>query len=430
VTNDGNVSLSRRWADAGLYFGTNEDSSAAIHSSELFQRICEIAADAATKTQCCGCLVLDFCSGFLRAMNPDHDCSPFLAMHRFMGTHSQPLQEYLSSLPAGKTRELFEALSGAPPPAGTNAGVRAGCEQRPETAVVFVSDRCLNNCIFCAPALMRKEGKALSDEAIQQFISQSASQGVRTLVFSGAGEPVLNPMIPDFVHLAKIKGIERTIITTSGAGLTKEMLERLEKSGNDVLVFSLHGIAGTHDAIVGRGGAFSELREAMDLAKKTSMQVRLNTCLVRSNLTQLLEIIALGREYCALEHNLSFPERSGNALDHGALLPSYREAQEALCALPWDELEHVVLDNMPRCLAPAGARCINAPGRIKYKDLKQSRIMQAALNFGNNIIPEPCQRARCRWLDICPGIDKAYVRMHGLPEVLPQAGLPGEQVSP
>ena len=88
-------------------------------------------------------------------------------------------------------------------------------------AVVFSSFECTNNCIFCAPAYDRSKNPPDLDKEIFDFIAESSRSGIKTLFFTGAGEPTLNPSLVDYVRFAKDNGIDNLFMFTNGYGITE-----------------------------------------------------------------------------------------------------------------------------------------------------------------------------------------------------------------
>jgi radical SAM protein with 4Fe4S-binding SPASM domain len=423
ITKDGKITLSKRWADENRFFGDISNTIDEIRSSNFFRELNSIKKVGSTiSSECLDCCAFKFCSGYLRALNSTHDCTPFMSLYEFMRSHVPSLKESFATLPKQKKRDVFQAIEKPIQRPPNQYSARRPQVDRPTSAVVFVSNKCTNNCIFCAPADKRKLGHVVSDEKIMDFILRCASEGIKTLLFSGAGEPTLNPNLPEYVTAAKSSGIKRTIITSNGTELSENLLTRLKITGNDAFVFSLHGIGDIHDSTVQHAGSYANVINSISLARKMEMRVGLNTCLVKANLDQIAEILDLGKKYCTLEHTLSFPEWSGNALKKVHLLPSYKEACQALAKLDWGSYPLVAVDNFPRCMIPSGARCVRQSPVIQYQDLSLRIKISTALNFGNNVFPECCTATNCKWMTKCVGVDEEYLHRVGVSEFTDRCG--------
>ena len=414
VSRNGKVSLSRRWADKNRYFGDISSTTGEMQGSPLYAKLKGIAGRVEfSSSECPGCQAENFCSGFLRALDDAYDCGPFLSLHAYLADQIPTLKKRVNALPRQKGHEIAEAISNSIPVPARGGGSETRPVPGPMPAIVYVSDKCINNCIFCAPAHKRGNGNELTDARIKDFILHCSARGTRILTLSGAGEPALNPSLADFVFFAKKAGIKKTFITSSGAAMSNDLISRLKAAGNDGFVFSLHGLMMVHDAAVQRNGAYDELLGAMRFARDQDMEVGLNTCLVQANLPRIESLVELGSAYCTMEHTLCFPEWSGNALNHKNLLLTYKQAFQQLANLKWSECSHVLLDNFPPCFVPPEAQCVRSVPVIQYMDLTTKMNISTALNFGNNAIPECCLANRCRQADICTGVDRQYLHCYG-----------------
>lgn len=417
VSQNGKISLSRRWAERNRYFGDISSTIGEMQASPLYKELHGITRQGEFSNPACpSCQAKDFCSGFLCALDASYDCGPFLSFHAFLGNQTGTLKKSLVTLPRKKEHEIAEAISNSTLKATRAPNCNSGPTSEPMSAIVYVSDKCINNCIFCAPADKRSNGHELTDAKIEDFILHCSARGTRIITFSGAGEPALNSSLVDFVVFAKKAGIKKTFITSSGAAMSTDLLRRLKAAGNDGIVFSLHGLTSVHDDTVQRNGAYDELLDIMRYAKDLEMEVGLNTCLVKANLPRIEELIELGRSFYTMEHTLCFPEWSGNALNHIDLLLTYKKAFQKLAKLKWSDYGHVFVDNFPPCFIPIKAQCVRSVPAIRYMDLSTKMNISTALNFGNNVIPDCCQANGCRQIDICTGIDRQYLHHYGTEE--------------
>ena len=96
---------------------------------------------------------------------------------------------------------------------------------------MFSSFECTNNCIFCAPAHDRSKNPPDLDKEIFDVITKCVDDRVKTLFFTGSGEPTLNPSLLDYVRFAKENGIDNLFMFTNGFGMTQELAESLMAAG-------------------------------------------------------------------------------------------------------------------------------------------------------------------------------------------------------
>ena len=285
--------------------------------------------------------------------------------------------------------------------------------ERPTCATVFVSSRCVNNCIFCAPAAIRDEQSSIPDSEIRDFILRSASMGAQRIAFSGAGEPTLNPNLADYAEIARNAGYQTVTVFTNGYGLDRPLLNRLMDSGVDGFLVSVHGTREVHDRVVGRDGSFDEAITALKLVTVEDLTVTVNTCITRPAVGTLGELVALVRTHGPTRHLLAFPEWSGRALENLDLLVTYEEYEAAIRGLGQPPPPGIELENIPHCMAPPGYRLSRAEGSIVYRDPVFESVMSRDLNLGNNTYLPRCREESCVHLGMCTGVDQSYVARSG-----------------
>jgi MoaA/NifB/PqqE/SkfB family radical SAM enzyme len=216
-------------------------------------------------------------------------------------------------------------------------------------AVVFASFQCTNNCIFCAPAHDRGKNPENLDRDIYEFISRCAQSGVRSLFFTGAGEPTLNPSLVDYVRHAKLSGIDHLFMFTNGFGVTQSLIKRLKEAGMENFWVSIHGLGETHDEIVRRRGSFVEAYRALSLINAVAPErLNVNTCLNALNIDQieLLMDKVLGFSHTTA-HCLCLPEWDGNAYLNRDRMCRLEALKNRLSRISVEDYPITILDNVP-----------------------------------------------------------------------------------
>jgi radical SAM protein with 4Fe4S-binding SPASM domain len=75
VSNQGEVSLSRRWMERSLKYGSLDDSVDEFMKSGLYSKLASLKAELfRNKSPCIFCRHFDVCNGFLRALDPEWPC--------------------------------------------------------------------------------------------------------------------------------------------------------------------------------------------------------------------------------------------------------------------------------------------------------------------------------------------------------------------
>lgn len=279
-----------------------------------------------------------------------------------------------------------------------------------QTAHILISRTCVNNCVFCTVARKRSAGEFPSREDIVRFIRDSASGGVRHLVFSGLGEPTLDPHFEDYLRLAGDRGIEQICLFTNGYGLTPEKAQRWRAMGASSVLLSIHGMERGHDRNVQREGSFREAVAALEIYLKHGYAVTINTCLTRLNLTEIPGLRDFLAGHPIRMQTLAFPEWSGNVESYVDYMVTYEEVAQSAEALipPGDRVAY--FDNIPYCLVRkkiremqglAGIRLLDGAGDKEY------------IFTAGKLFPPACDERGCPVRALCPGIEKNYVAARG-----------------
>jgi MoaA/NifB/PqqE/SkfB family radical SAM enzyme len=116
----------------------------------------------------------------------------------------------------------------------------------PISVNIDVTHRCNLKCIYCRwhSSLLEQTlldpvlEKDISPEVFARLCGELKRMGTQTLLFVGAGEPLLHPRIFDLIAVAKELGFE-VVMYTNGVTLTDRICEKLVELRLDVLRVSL-----------------------------------------------------------------------------------------------------------------------------------------------------------------------------------------------
>lgn len=78
--------------------------------------------------------------------------------------------------------------------------------------------RCMHRCVFCAFDYTKYQGAILSETYCKIVIEQAAEMGVKSIMYAGEGEPLLNPSIIELISYTKMHNIDVSM-TTNGVKL-------------------------------------------------------------------------------------------------------------------------------------------------------------------------------------------------------------------
>ena len=281
---------------------------------------------------------------------------------------------------------------------------------KPISAHVLISNQCPNDCIFCATADKRNGHTSLSPGDVQQFITKAQTSGVTDLIFSGLGEPTLDPFFEDYLALAGSLGFKSIRVFTNGFNLTQSRALRWKSLGLTDVLLSIHGLAEGHDENVRRIGAFEETIKSLDIYSRLQLNVNVNTCITKLNINQIIDLIGFLRPYGVKIHSLAFPEWAGNAPKNIALLVSYEEVCGLCDKIKSLKIPNVFFDNIPYCMASQYALSLRNGRSVLYLDSGGEKVLNP---YGAGIYHQLCQKMGCRYRSICSGFDKRYVEAMG-----------------
>lgn len=86
------------------------------------------------------------------------------------------------------------------------------------------SGACNHRCVFCAVDYVGYHPDVLDKDTILRDIRQMGQKGLKSVICSGEGEPLLNPNMPDIANGIKSYGID-VAMSTNGALLTRDKAE-------------------------------------------------------------------------------------------------------------------------------------------------------------------------------------------------------------
>lgn len=163
----------------------------------------------------------------------------------------------------------------------------AAAEARRPVVVWNCTRRCDLRCPHCyAAGGESPEAPELTTPEAEAFIEELADFGVPVLLFSG-GEPLLRKDLPRLLACAARRSL-RTVLSTSGRGLTRGVADRLAAAGVSYVGISLDAASeNLHDAFRGRPGTFREALAALDACRRVGMATGIRFTMTRRNLGEI-----------------------------------------------------------------------------------------------------------------------------------------------
>lgn len=125
----------------------------------------------------------------------------------------------------------------------------------PFTLFISPTQRCNFRCFYCTHSKTVEEKRACGFQAVdmdpglvETLARQAAAFGgkIKRVVFTGLGEPLVNPALPDMIQTFAEKGVAGGYeVITNACLLTPQMTDRLLESGLTYLRVSIQGINST-----------------------------------------------------------------------------------------------------------------------------------------------------------------------------------------
>ena len=162
---------------------------------------------------------------------------------------------------------------------------------------ISVTDRCNLNCIYCMPDKLCSPAETMSLDEIIKIAKAAAVCGVKRIRFTG-GEPLVrNDTVEMIEEIKKIKGIEKTDLTTNGI-LLGQYIDKLAKIGLDSVSISLDTLdREKYERITGKDSLYT-VTEAVKMAQALgNIDVKINSVILRGiNDDQVCRLASLADE--------------------------------------------------------------------------------------------------------------------------------------
>ncbi len=159
-------------------------------------------------------------------------------------------------------------------------------------------------------------GVLSTDEAFG-VIDQIRATGTPIVVLSG-GEPLLREDLYAIAQYGTEQGL-RMVIGTSGYLLDHETAVKLRDAGIRAVAISLDSKdPATHDALHGVNGVWERAVAAIGHCREAGMGVQINMTVLRSAMSDIEGVIALGKSLGVSDYQLFFPVPTGRAREAGA----------------------------------------------------------------------------------------------------------------
>lgn len=378
--------------------------------------------------ECASCYFLKQCIGFFKMPDSTFSCGGILRLLDMIREGVYEFKQDLDALAGLEEVDLQTlpgldvraALSGKELDPADCSGEDLGFSPaRQGLGVIFCTFECNNACLFCAAEHQKGRNPPDLDARVFDFISRSARERFDALLFSGAGEPMLNESLEEYVKFANMEGITNLWLTTNGSNMSRRKIYDLYEAGISGFCVSLHGIGEVHDFLVRRQGSFLEAMDAIGVVSDAGLtRLDVNTCLTTTNIESLGHVLRNVGSLSGLNtHILSQPELEGAAQDNKEIICRLRTLKEYLRPLASVDYQNVILENIPHCVAPHLPHRPNRNTLLLLREDGSDHYANSLYNVGRNRLPSVCAERQCMYLDECCGVDAAYLDEHGDEEI-------------
>jgi len=186
----------------------------------------------------------------------------------------------------------------------------------PQKIEMDITTKCNLRCIHCSRKASpeARQGSMTLEDYIR-IIEQAAEIGVPNLTVMG-GEPTTHPEFIELALIARVAGVKSLSTSTNGWLVDAALAHKMARLFGSVQV-SLHGAkSATHDAIVGRKGAFERAVRALSLLRDEGVaSLNISFSVMRQNATEISAMVELAKELGITELRFLVLTPEGRALN-------------------------------------------------------------------------------------------------------------------
>ena len=162
---------------------------------------------------------------------------------------------------------------------------KSASERRP-IVVWNITRACNLKCIHCYnDSGAGKPAEEISSQKAKAVLDDLAQFGVPSVLFSG-GEPLMRADLFELLEYAGQCGL-RTVISTNGTLITKEIAQKINKAGVTYVGISLDGIGDVNDRFRGVSGAFELAVSGIRNVQQAGVRVGLRLTMTKRNIQDL-----------------------------------------------------------------------------------------------------------------------------------------------
>ncbi|MDP2923146.1 MAG: radical SAM protein [Candidatus Omnitrophota bacterium] len=234
------------------------------------------------------------------------------------------------------------------------------------------SGACNHRCIFCALDYLGYKPKFLDLNVLKATIKQAGALGVKSVMYSGEGEPLLHKDICEIVKYTKDSGID-VAITTNGVLLKKEVSGKILKFLSWIKVSFNAGKSKTYSKVhrcqkEDFHKVLNNLKDAIEIKDrdKLSVAVGVQLLLIPDNFGEVFTLVKLLKnikvDYLTIKPYSQHP-LSGSHIDPRFKYEDYAYLNKKLQKMEDDNFKIIFREQTMRRLSAAKdyKRCLGVP---------------------------------------------------------------------
>ncbi|MFZ5644534.1 MAG: radical SAM protein [Bacillota bacterium] len=234
------------------------------------------------------------------------------------------------------------------------------------------SGNCNHRCMFCALDYLEYKPIFLDKELLLRNLQEMAGRGVKSVMYAGEGEPLLNKNTPDIIRQTRLLGID-VAMTTNGVLFSKEVAEECLGSCTWVRFSVNAGTSGTyHEVHRGRPEDFervlTNLGNAVEVKRKKGLKTTIGVqmLLIPQNFHEAVSmgkiLKEIGVDYFSIKPFSQHP-KSICTIDPSFKYEDHLEIEQQLGELSNDTFRIVFRSNAMRKLKLSRSyrRCLGLP---------------------------------------------------------------------
>jgi radical SAM protein with 4Fe4S-binding SPASM domain len=177
---------------------------------------------------------------------------------------------------------------------------------------------CDHACHHCGSRAARARPDELTTAQALEVVAELAELGTRELVLIG-GEAYLHPGFLEVVRAVAAHGIT-PVMTTGGAGITRELARGMKDAGMVRVSVSVDGLAPRHDRIRSKRGSFAAATAALGHLAEVAIDTAANTNINRINQADLEALYEHLRDHGVRSWQVQLTVPLGRGADHPDML--------------------------------------------------------------------------------------------------------------